>query len=235
MHNHERVPAARCRAGHRLASAALALAAALGAASSGCGRSPAQGAERGRCRPDHGCDLGLVCASDLCVRPPPADCPEVAEQLTSIELGNYAEPETRAPVVARYKAACDAAMVSRDEAQCLDKARDRWAAGRCVPRLFPEMASSSTADCPAIAAKIRTATQNQPAYLLNTRMMRWYDRVIAAMQESCEQDRWPDALKKCVMAGDGMSVMTPSCNQQTPPSLQQRIQERVQQAVQHLD
>jgi len=228
MHNHERAPAAPCRARHCLASAALVVAAAAGAA---CGRSPAAGAERGSCRPDHSCDVGLACASDLCVRPPPADCADVAEQLTSIELGNYAEPEARAAVVARYKAACEAARVSRDEAQCLDKASDRWDAGQCVPRLFPEMASTTTADCPAIAAKIRAATVKQPEYG-RAGMARWYDTMVAVMQASCEQDRWPDALKKCVQAGEGMSLAAPTCNQQMPPALQRKIQQSLARAMQ---
>jgi hypothetical protein len=168
------------------------------------------------------------------VRPPPADCREVAEQLASIELGNYAEPEVRAPVAARYKAACETALVSREEAQCLDKARDRWSAGRCVPRMFPEMALATTAtgDCAAIVARIRTATAKQAAYLSDPKMKGWFDRTMAIMQESCEQDRWPDSLKSCMLAGDGSSATTQACNQQMPPALQRRLQERLTKAMQ---
>jgi hypothetical protein len=93
------------------------------------------GVERSSCRPDRTCDPGLVCLSDLCVRPPPADCDAVAEQLASIDLGNYAEPEDRAPVVARYAAACAAALITRREAHCIDLARDRSSAALCVPRM----------------------------------------------------------------------------------------------------
>jgi hypothetical protein len=93
------------------------------------------GVERSTCRPDRTCDPGLLCLSDLCVRPPPADCDAVAEQLASIDLGNYAEPEDRAPVIARYKAACAAALISREEAQCIDRARDRSSAALCAPRM----------------------------------------------------------------------------------------------------
>jgi hypothetical protein len=65
----------------------------------------------------------------------PADCDEVAEQLASYELGNYAEPEDRAPVVDRYRAACKREGVTRSESTCLDKAKSKLDAARCVPRL----------------------------------------------------------------------------------------------------
>ena len=217
------------------AGATLAIAAALGIATA-CGRDRATevaaGHERGDCRPDRTCDPGLLCLSNLCVRPPPASCQAVAEQLASIELGNYAEPEARAPVVARYRSACEAAMVSREEGQCLDNARDRWSAAQCVPRMFPDLAASSTGDCSAIVSRVRAAMQKQANYLGDPRMKTWFDRTLSVMQESCEQDHWPDALKKCMLAGDGLAAMTQACAQQTPPALQQRLQERLNKAMQ---
>ncbi len=69
----------------------------------------------------------------------PANCDEVAEQLASYELGNYAEPEDRAPVVDKHRAICKREAVRHDEAACLDKARSKLAAARCVPRLFPDI------------------------------------------------------------------------------------------------
>ena len=218
-----------------LAGAALAITAVLSLAA-GCrgGRATdvEPGHERGSCRPDRTCDVGLLCLSNLCVRPPAADCQDVGEQLASIDLGNYAEPEDRAPVVARYKAACEAAVLSRDEQQCLDRTRDRWSAAQCAPRMFPDLASSSTGDCGAIAARVRAAVQKQASYLGDPRMKNWFDRTVTVMQESCEQDRWPDALKKCMLAGDELAAMTQACNQQTPPALRQKLQERLNQAMQ---
>ena len=69
----------------------------------------------------------------------PANCDEVAEQLASYELGNYAEPEDRAPVVDKHRAICKREAVRRDEAACLDRARSKLAAARCVPQLFPDV------------------------------------------------------------------------------------------------
>jgi hypothetical protein len=218
-----------------LAGLALAITAALGLAA-GCGRDRAAeveaGHERGSCRPDRTCDVGLLCLSNLCVRPPAADCQDVGEQLASFDLGNYAEPEDRAPVVARYQAACEVAMLSRDEQHCIDRTRDRWSAAQCAPRLFPDLASSSTGNCGAIVARVRAATQKQAAYLSDPRMKTWFDRTVTVMQESCEQDHWPDALKKCMLAGNELAAMTQACNQQTPPALRQRLQERLSQAMQ---
>src|SRR5437660_356176 len=71
------------------------------------------GKERADCRPDKTCDPGLLCLSNLCVRPPAADCQLVAEELASLDLGNYAEPEDRAPVVAKHKARCETEHVSK--------------------------------------------------------------------------------------------------------------------------
>jgi hypothetical protein len=217
-----------------LAGAAMVVTAALSLAA-GCRDRAAEieaGRERGSCRPDRTCDVGLLCLSNLCVRPPAADCQDVGEQLASIDLGNYAEPEDRAPVVARYKAACEAAVLSRDEQQCVDRTRDRWSAARCAPRMFPELASSSTGDCGAIVARVRAAMQKQASYFSDPRMKTWFDRTMTVMQESCEQDHWPDELKKCMLAGDELAAMTQACNQQTPPALRQRLQERLNQAMQ---
>src|SRR5437660_1521683 len=80
---------------------------------------------------------------------------KVADGLASLELGNYAEPEERAPVVAQKRAACEAAHVTKDEATCLDAARDTYSAARCVPRMFPALATGGGGDCGAITAKVR--------------------------------------------------------------------------------
>jgi hypothetical protein len=219
-----------------LPGATLAIVAVLGVAA-GCRRDRAAvvepGHERGDCRPDRTCDVGLLCLSNLCVRPPPADCQDVGEQLASTDLGNHAEPEDRAPVVARYKAACEAAMLSREEQQCLDRTRDRWSASRCAPRMFPDLAASSTGDCGAIIARVRAAMQKQASYLGDPRMKTWFDRTMAVMQTSCEQDHWPDGLKKCLLAGDGLAALNQACRQQTPPELERRLQERLNEAMQN--
>jgi hypothetical protein len=82
----------------------------------------AEGTERGACYGNRTCNDGLVCLSDLCVRPPGADCEAVAQVLTSIELGNYAPKEQRATRVIALTAICHAQNLTEDEGACiLDK------------------------------------------------------------------------------------------------------------------
>jgi hypothetical protein len=97
--------------------------------------------------------------------------------------------------------------------------------------MFPELASSSTGDCAVIVDRVRTAMVKQAAYLSDPKMKGWFDRTMAIMQESCEQDHWPDGVKKCMLSGDPTSLTT-ACNQQMPPALQQRMQERLTRAMQ---
>lgn len=215
---------------HRLAVVVMVLA--IGCAKDGRG---AAGTERGDCRggDKNKCDPGLLCLSNLCVRPPAADCGMVSETLASLDLGNYAEPEERAPVVAKYKAACEKAHISKEEGECLDKAKDKWAAGQCAPRMFPEMSSTNTGDCKQVVAKVEAAMKGQVQGLDQPNMVQWLATTMRVMQQSCEEDAWPDALKKCILtaqATPGVDAMQ-ICNQQFPPALQSKLQERLQTAM----
>lgn len=193
------------------------------------------GKERGACRTGSAsaCDPGLLCLSDVCVRPPPADCASVGETLASFDLGNYAEPEERAPVVAQYKAACEKASVTKDEGACLDKAKDKWSAAQCAPRMFPELASTNRGDCAQVVAKIDAALKAS-AQQGNPQLASWSQTISRVLKESCEQDAWPDAMKKCVLTAEiaqGADAMQ-ACNQQMPPALQTKLQQRLSAAMQ---
>src|SRR5262245_30975163 len=67
------------------------------------------------------------------------DCDAVAEDMASYELGNYAEPDQRAPVVEKYRDMCKDKSVTDTESKCLVKAKNKLAAARCIPRLFPDI------------------------------------------------------------------------------------------------
>lgn len=54
--------------------------------------------------------------------PPRSDCPLIAATLTSLEMGNYAEREVRAPREAELTKRCNAAVLSDAEAECLRSA-----------------------------------------------------------------------------------------------------------------
>lgn len=69
---------------------------------------------------------------------PPAACSEVAEALTSIELGNYAPIEERAPKVAAWKDRCIAEHLTKPEADCVIAARTADQLKLCPkPMMFP--------------------------------------------------------------------------------------------------
>ncbi|HLL25095.1 MAG TPA: hypothetical protein VK427_23330 [Kofleriaceae bacterium] len=193
------------------------------------------GAERGGCRTGSSaaCEPGLLCLSNICVRPPPADCAAVGETLASLDLGNYAEPEERAPVVAKYKAACAAANVSKEQGACLDNAADKWSAAQCAPHMFPELASTDTRNCSPVVERLETMLKGQVKGLDAPQMKQWLDTTLRVMRESCEQDAWPDAVKQCILAApaspDGDALQT--CNTQFPPALQAKLQARLQTAI----
>ena len=208
---------------------ALVLAVLVGCSGGGRGT---PGTERADCNAGK-CNTGLLCLSNVCVRPPPADCTVVAETIASMELGNYAEPEERAPVVAKYKSACDKAYVSKEEGECIDKARDKWSAGQCAPRMFPEMAASKNGDCKKVVLRVESAMKQQMQNMQDPQMQQWFKTTLSVMQQSCEEDKWPDELKKCIIEakGDLGTDAMQQCNQQFPPALQQKLQERLAEAM----
>jgi len=201
-------------------------------APAGSGR-PALGKERGDCKPDKVCDRGLICLSNVCVQPPPADCTAVAEGLASMDLGNYAEPEERAPVVATYRAACEKAHVTKEQGECFEKATDKVSAMMCAPFMFPKAPVSKTGgDCTKVIARIRQTMAQQFTQVTDPQTLQMMNKAMTAMQESCEQDGWPDALKTCILqAGDGTDAMS-QCNTQMTPDVQQKMTDRMMKMMQ---
>lgn len=197
---------------------------------------PALGRERADCRPDKTCDPGLMCLSNLCVRPPPADCTAVAEGLASYDLGNYAEPEERAPVVAGYKASCEKAHVTREQGDCFEKAADKTAAMMCAPFMFaatkPPGVGSGGGDCAKVVSRIRQTMQGQMTQVTDPQTMQMMTKAFTVMQDSCAQDAWSAALKTCILqAGDGTDAMS-QCNQHMMPDVQQKFADRMMKMMQ---
>jgi len=100
----------------------------------------------------------------------PANCDDVAEQLASYELGNYAEPEDRAPVVTKPRAICKREGVSRDESACLEKTKSKLAAARCVPRLFPDVEVPDCAGAACYLSKVEQFAAQMCACLPGNRL-----------------------------------------------------------------
>lgn len=100
---------------------------------------PDRGRERAPCRPDATCDVGLECWSELCVRPPSADCAPVARRLAAYRVGNYATPEQIAPVVAELTKLCQRQRLTAREGACLVDAPDEDTLLECPRRVLPEL------------------------------------------------------------------------------------------------
>ena len=186
------------------------------------------GQERADCRPDKSCDPNLLCLSNVCVRPPPADCQLVADEIASFDLGNYAEPEARAPVVAKLKAQCETLYITKEEGTCLDKARDRWSASQCAGRLFPEL-SKPGAECAQVGEKTRSAVyapyRGNP---IDPQSKKYLDTMVDAVRASCTEDKWPAAITRCLLGAGPQEYVFSStrCMQLLGPDLQQKLQTR---------
>jgi hypothetical protein len=151
---------------------------------------------------------------------PPGDCAAVAEALASLDVGNYAPVDQRAPVVARYGDACDDAAVTVAEARCITTAKDAWTAKGCVPRMFPELAAGhDDGACKQIVDRLRASVLGQVAPALAG----WANRELDIEQAACVEDGWPDAVKACLL-GSGAAQ---ACAAGLPAPLQAKLQARL--------
>lgn len=148
------------------------------------------GSERGDCRPDRSCDPGLTCLSNLCVRPPPADCAKVAEALGPIFLDNYTPREERARFAADVRAECEGAGFTREDGECLARAKTRQDINACPHPI-------GLGDCKKItaAADELRAKSGVDAYLVTAA-----DRLI----ERCRGEVPTRAFERCVVAATSM-------------------------------
>ena len=167
------------------------------------------------------------------MRPPGADCQAVGAHAASIELGNYAPVEARAPTLAKYVALCEQVHVTKEQGACLTETRDAWSAAQCVPAMYPEVKASG-GDCAAIAGKIRSAIAAQMGASPDPQVRQMLDQVARALEPSCAQDGWPEPLKACLMASDGSMASFDACDHLVPPALKARMAERMQQAMQQV-
>jgi hypothetical protein len=169
---------------------ALVAALALAACTQGSSQPSAVGApvgqERGDCRPGGGCDPGLDCRSNLCVRPPPADCAKVAEQLSFLMLDNYTPREQRDGFLAETRRQCETMHLSKDDGECLLRARTRGELGAC-PRPL------GVGDCAKIKQHLEQVRGGSgvDAYLVTEA-----DRIIGR----CKAEAPTLIFEQCVMA-----------------------------------
>jgi hypothetical protein len=164
-----------------------------------------------------------------------ADCARVAETLATFEMGPTATPDARAPVVAKHKAACESAHVTTDEAACLGRAKDTWAARACLPRMFPAKPVPTTgqpAGCSTVAERMRAAVMSEVGSNGSAASAQ-LDKILPVIQASCQQDSWPANVVQCIVdakVGDMAAFQT--CANQLPAEMQQNVTKRLTAALQ---
>jgi hypothetical protein len=122
--------------------------------------------------------------------PEPVDCDAIAEDLASLELGNYAPVARRIRVVEHERADCDAAALSDAERACVAAAKTRAAAEACSPRLALDV------QCDAAVGAVSAARRRPglaPAFAAQL------DREFAVMTRACDDDDWPVDMKRCLV------------------------------------
>ena len=165
-----------------------------------------------------------------CERGAPGDCAAVADNLASFELGNYAPPEQRAPVIEQQRKRCEDAHVTKAEQACLVKATSKWAAARCAPRLYPDIAPMSDSECTEVQTRVRQALDKQVGQDPTQRAQ--MDKMLGVLKEACEQDGWPESLRQCVIAAPpGDMAAVDKCSAQMPKELETKVTERAKRAM----
>jgi hypothetical protein len=169
-------------------------------------------------------------------------CARSAELVASFELGPQATAERRAASIARHRLACEGAALTAAEHTCIARATDTWSVRACAPRMFEPSAQAATAgaaagagvaaSCDEVMTRMRAAivaTMPADASGGGTKML---DRMMGVMTTACSEDGWPDALKRCVVAtkpGDMPALQ--ACNENMPQDLQDKLAERMRQAM----
>jgi hypothetical protein len=159
-----------------------------------------------------------------------ADCARVGEVLASFEVGNLAQPDHRAAVVSKHRQACETAGVTADEAACLYRAKDTWAARVCLPKMFPDKPAER--DCTTVMTRMREAVMTQVGSD-GSAASRQLDKLLPVVKLACEQDAWPASVLRCIAdtkSGDMEAFQR--CSNQLPQEQQQKLAQRMTAALQ---
>ena len=154
-----------------------------------------------------------------------ATCEDVGVNLAALDLGNYAERDKLAPLVAKYRAQCTKLKLTKDERQCVFESTDRPSVTWCAPRMMAgaQVALVEPRECPDIAKQMRIRTeQAQPG-------QNAWPKQLAAMQASCEQDRWTVSFRDCVNSVPFPTYVDSYCGNAAPAPLRKKLQERYEQ------
>lgn len=189
------------------------------------------GTERGPCTSDHTCSGGLVCLSDLCVRPPAGDCSQVAEALASVKLGNYASADQRGPLVASLRDQCSREELSVDDAKCITAAKSKFEMSRCAKPLLPELIAmkNDKGGCKTVGARMEEMAKTEMSKDPSDPMSKMMPQLIEAVIASCNEDGWPDDVKGCIATADASnSHAAESCIEKMPSDVRDKFMKRIQ-------
>ncbi len=187
---------------------------------------PSAGHERGRCRADRGCDDGLACWSERCVRPPGADCVAVGARLAAVESGDHAG-RPRGAIVQQLTGACRTARLTAAEGACLIEATTDDELGRCPRALLPALAGDRRG-CERLAAHVASLTRAELARRANLRSLLGpvIDQLGPTVTRSCVEDRWTDETKACVQDATGYDDGE-ACLDQLDPADRRALERRL--------
>ena len=155
-----------------------------------------------------------------------ASCTDVGISAASIEVGNYADEETRAPTARKFRARCLKARLGAVERQCVFEAADAATIAWCAPRFWPQLAVAfvEPATCAGLTQPIRDRMNALPDGQPGQEA---WARQLAAVQRSCEEDRWTVAFGQCASSMQTASYVVPYCQHVAPAPLVTRLQDRL--------
>jgi hypothetical protein len=161
---------------------------------------------------------------------PEPTCRLVAESLVSLELGNYADPEERAPKVAAEQKRCEGMKLAREDRQCVVESYDKASVAYCVPSLFPkepQPKALTKTECDAVTKQMMTNLQAQMNAQRVTDQRIWERQLIAA-SDACLADRWNTAMAQCAAYYVPMYVQ--NCQYVRPIGMVKRLEARLAKA-----
>lgn len=146
------------------------------------------GSERGPCYGNGTCNEGLICLSDLCVRPPPADCAAVAKKVGYLMLSNYAPAEERASFESGIVTECKDKHLTKEEGDCILRSQNRGQLNACGKPL-------GQGSCDRIVEHIRVNLAPN-----DRRVAEFLERGVDEMIAECEKEGITAAVERCALA-----------------------------------
>jgi len=157
------------------------------------GTSVANGSERGDCYGNGTCNEGLICLSNLCVRPPPADCAKVAKKVGGFTFSNYMPRAERAAAQAKLEAECRGKHLTREAGDCILRATSRSAAAKCPTPIGLDK-------CDRLIAQVEKVLASSPNDL-----EQFLARGVGKVREKCENDGVTESQERCVFAATSLN------------------------------